>query len=114
MNAAKLIPLSAPHSARRSAEKMLAGVTAARLHARACAGEMQNLEQKEREGSEDEDDKDKEEPEHDMGGELDEDQQEVVDEKLWDKEEACAQTREGRERAEDEGGESEREEESER
>ena len=33
---------------------------------------------------------------------------------LWDKEEACAQTREGRERAEDEGGESEREEESER
>ena len=50
-------------------------------------GEMQNLKQKEEEGGSEDEDEDKEEPEHDMGGELDEDNQEVVDEKLWDKEE---------------------------
>ena len=50
-------------------------------------GDMKNLEQPEQQdGGSDEDDDGKDEPEHGMG-DLDEEQQEVVDERLWDKEE---------------------------
>ena len=48
---------------------------------------MKNLEQKEKEGSDSEEEDDEEDVEQDMGGEPDEENQEVVDEKLWDKDE---------------------------
>ena len=63
-------------------------------------GEMKDLEQPDKQDGESEDDDGKDEPEHGMG-DLDDENQEVVDERLWDKEDDDHLEKKGDEKTED-------------